>query len=393
MSTPTPAVSEAFFRPIDIRGLHAANRFVMSPMTQMVSPDHIPGRTTVEHYRSRAAGGTGIVVTEGIGVDHPASVDHHAIPRLDGAESVSAWREVTDAVHADGAPIIAQLWHVGPLWGANAVFDPGYREQWDAVRPMRPSGLWGTPGVVSYEQEFVDRWDEPIDPMTEEEIRQTLAAYARSAALAMEAGFDGVEIHGGHGYLPDAFVWHDTNRRTDSWGGDLAARCRYPVELVRGVREAIGEQAALFYRFSQHTQQDYKSRKGDDPEELGVYLNALVDAGVDVLDASARRFDAPTFPELDGEDGALSLAGWARRLTGAPSMAVGGIGIATTLREQNEGRRVEVDGDPMASVDLAAEMALAGQFDLLAVGRMLLRQPDFVDRIGGVDTPTDPEPS
>jgi len=377
VSPPFPALAE----PFTVRGLRARNRVVMSPMTQMTSPDHRPGAETVEHYRARAAGGVGIVVTEGIGIDHPASVDHHRVPRLDGPDAVEVWRPVVDAVHAEGVPIVAQLWHVGPLWGANAQFDPEHAEHWDAVRPMRPSGLWGPAGTTTYTDEAVARWSEPVAAMTTQEIEDCLAAYARSAGLAARAGFDGVEIHGGHGYLPDAFVWSGTNARDDEWGGDLAARSRFPAEVVRRVRAAVGEDRAVFYRFSQHTQQDYRVRKADDPAGLGVYLGALVEAGADVLDASARRFDAPAFPELGGDDGHRSLAGWAHTITGAPSMAVGGIGIATTLREQREGRRADTDGDPLASVAAADARVAAGEFDLLAVGRMLLRDPGFAGSV------------
>ena len=294
---------EALFQPLEIRSLQLANRLAMSPMTRMGCPDALPDEVNRAYYASRAAGGTGLVVTEGIGVDHPTSVDHSWIPRLDTPESVEAWRLVTDAVHAAGGSIIAQLWHVGPLWGANARFDKPNRDRLMEMRPMRPSGLWGTPGVTTYSERSVARWSPEIEPMTEAEIAETIEAYERSAKLAMEAGFDGVTLHGGHGYLLDAFVWADTNRRTDSWGGDLAARVRYPAAVVAAVREAIGPDAPLFYRFSQHTQQDYTARKAENPEELGIYLGALAEAGVDLFDASTRRFSDPAFPELGGDDG------------------------------------------------------------------------------------------
>lgn len=368
------------FQPLRIRGMDLANRFVMSPMTMMTSPGGRPGEKVLEHYRSRAEGGTGLVVTEGIGIDHPAAVDHSAIPRLDAPEAVDAWRTVVDAVHAAGAPIVSQLWHVGPLWGANAMWDTEHRAELEEVRPMRPSGLWGHKGVTTYPDDEVERWLEPIEPMTEAEIEDCLSAYARSAALAVDAGFDAVEIHGGHGYLPDAFVWSETNERTDRWGGDLSARAGFAAEIVRRVRAEIGPDRPLFYRFSQHTQQDYKTLKAASPDDLGVYLGALVEAGVDLLDASARRFDAPAFPELGGADGELSLAGWAKRLTGALAMGVGGVGVATTLREAREGRKAADDGSG-DNIHLAAAAVGRGEFDLLAVGRMHLKNPGYVDSL------------
>lgn len=362
---------EALFQPLEIRSLQLANRLAMSPMTRMGCPDALPDEVNREYYASRAAGGTGLVVTEGIGIDHPTSVDHSWIPRLDTPESVEAWREVTDAVHAAGGSIIAQLWHVGPLWGANARFDKPNRDRLMEMRPMRPSGLWGTPGVTTYSERSVARWAPEIEPMTEAEIAETIEAYARSAKLAMEAGFDGVTLHGGHGYLLDAFVWADTNRRTDSWGGDLAARVRYPAAVVAAVREAIGPDAPLFYRFSQHTQQDYRARKAETPEELGVYLGALAEAGVDLFDASTRRFSDPAFPELGGDDGEVTLAGWARRLTGKASGAVGGVGIGTSLREQKAGAEVR----PSDNVDQVVDLMGRGEFDLISVGRLHLADP------------------
>ena len=362
---------EALFQPLEIRSLQLANRLAMSPMTRMGCPDALPDEVNREYYASRAAGGTGLVVTEGIGIDPPTSVDHAWIPRLDTPESVEAWREVTDAVHAAGGSIIAQLWHVGPLWGANARFDKPNRDRLMEMRPMRPSGLWGTPGVTTYSERSVARWAPEIEPMTEAEIAETIEAYARSAKLAMEAGFDGVTLHGGHGYLLDAFVWADTNRRTDSWGGDLAARVRYPAAVVAAVREAIGPDAPLFYRFSQHTQQDYRARKAETPEELGVYLGALAKAGVDLFDASTRRFSDPAFPELGGDDGEVTLAGWARRLTGKASGAVGGVGIGTSLREQKAGAEVR----PSDNVDQVVDLMGRGEFDLISVGRRHLADP------------------
>ncbi|MDV6298955.1 12-oxophytodienoate reductase [Dietzia maris] len=374
----TPPVApgrEALFRPLEVRSLRLANRLVMSPMTRMGCPDGLPDEVNRDYYADRAAGGTGLVVTEGIGVDHPTSVDHSWIPRLDTPESVSAWRVVTDAVHAAGGRIIAQLWHVGPLWGANARFDRAHRDRLMEMHPMRPSGRWGTPGVTTYSERSVARWSPEVPPMTDGDIAEVIDAFARSARLAMDAGFDGVTLHGGHGYLLDAFVWADTNRRTDDWGGDLAARSRFPAAVVAAVRSAIGPDAPLFYRFSQHTQQDYTVRKATTPDELGVYLGALAEAGVDLLDASTRRFSDAAFPDLGGDDGEVTLAGWARRLTGLPSGAVGGVGIGTSLREQKSGKPA-IAAD---NIDAVVECMERGEFDLISVGRLHLADPSIAE--------------
>lgn len=372
----TPSVApgrDALFRPLEVRSLHLANRLVMSPMTRMDCPGGLPDEINRDYYAARAAGGTGLVVTEGIGVDHPTSVDHSAIPRLDTPESVAAWRVVTDAVHTAGGRIMAQLWHVGPLWGANARFDREHRDRLMELHPMRPSGHWGTPGVTTYSERSIERWSPAVEPMTDADIADVIEAFARSARLALEAGFDGVTLHGGHGYLLDAFIWADTNRRTDRWGGDLASRSRFPAAVVAAVREAIGPDAPLFYRFSQHTQQDYSVRKATTPEELGVYLGALAEAGVDLLDASTRRFNDPAFPELGGDDGEVTLAGWARRLTGLPTGAVGGVGIGTSLREQKSGKPA-IAAD---NIDVVVDCMERGEFDLISVGRLHLADPSI----------------
>lgn len=369
--------AETLLRPFAFKSLALRNRIVMAPMTRMSSPDALPGPDVAAYYARRAAGGTGLITTEGIGVDHPVSVDHARIPRLDSPESVAAWRQVTEAVHAADGQIAAQLWHVGPLWGANAVADsPTERARWEAMRPMRPSGLWGRAGATTYHQDDIDRWAAECAPMTDGEIADVIQSYGCSARLAVEAGFDAVAIHGAHGYLIDAFFWSETNRRRDRWGGDLRARTRFAREVVAAVREAIGPEMALIFRFSQHTQQDFRARKAADPAELEVWLGALVEAGVDVLDSSQRRFDAPAFPERAGADGQRTMAGWAKQLTGAVTSTVGGFGVP---------RSGSPDDDRHAATarDLAAAAHLieSGEVDLVTIGRMHLAAPDVAELI------------
>ena len=367
-----------FFEPITLRGLTIRNRIAMAPMTREHSPDGIPGVNVMNYYRRRAAGGVGLIVTEGTGIDHPASVDGTAIPRLHGEDALAGWKTVVGAVHAEGAMIVPQLWHQGCLRDpARSAFpdDPGHR----------PSGLWGTPGVVSYEPDYVTRVSQPTQPMTDGQIADVIAAYARSARNAVQAGFDGIAIHGAHGYLIDTFFWRDTNRRVDRFNGDAHARSEFGVEVVRAVRREIGEDLPIIFRFSQHKQQDYKARFADTPEELGIILGALSDAGVDLFDASSRRFDMTAF---EGSD--LNLAGWARKLTGKPSMAVGGIGLNNWLQDTFKGR-----GDTIAinNLDEVRRLFDRGMFDMIAVGRALISDPEWAvkARTGAPFIPYDPD--
>jgi len=352
-------VTNPLFQPLRIRSLELSNRIVMSPMTRTYSIEGVPGRDVADYYRRRAEGGTGLIVTEGVAIDHETAVDHANVPNLHTPAAQAGWRKVVDDVHAAGGKIVPQLWHVGPLWGAMTQMEP-------SLKPMRPSGEWGPLGVTSYSAAYVERAQASTEAMTEQDIQDVIDAYVRSAKHAVELGFDGIAIHGGHGYLLDSFFWEGTNQRDDAWGGDLERRTQFPAAVVAAIRAAIGPDLPIIYRFSQHKQQDFTAKIAETPEELGVILGALVDAGVDVLDASIRRFDVPAF---EGSD--LSLAGWAKKLTGAVTMAVGSVGIGKSLRDSRiEGVAPVVDNIPQLE-----ERIGSGEFDLIAIGRLHLADP------------------
>jgi len=364
--TRSPEIMAPFFEPYTLGSLRLRNRVLMAPMTRYYSPEGVPGDNVVEYYRRRAAGGVGLIVTEGIGVDDGMAVENSLIPKLVGAERIAGWQRVTAAVHAEGGAIAAQLWHQGPLRGSQ-------RPEGPYVPGLRPSGLWGTPGFTSCTEEYVARALEPSAPMTEEQIADVIAAYGTSARNARAAGFDGVELHGAHGYMIDAFLWAGTNRRTDRWGGDVRRRAEFAVEVVRAVRAGIGPDKPVVFRFSQHKQQDYDARFAENPDELGIVLNAIADAGADAFHASTRRFNMVAFPEISD----LTLAGWARKLTGKPSIAVGGIGLNNWLQDTLKRR-----GETLAVDNLPELRALfdRGMFDLFAVGRALINDPAWAQK-------------
>lgn len=352
-------MTNPLFQPLRIRSLELSNRIVMSPMTRTYSIEGVPGRDVADYYRRRAEGGTGLIVTEGVAIDHETAVDHANVPNLHTPAAQAGWRKVVDDVHAAGGKIVPQLWHVGPLWGAMTQMDP-------SLKPMRPSGEWGPLGVTSYSAAYVERAQASTEAMTEQDIQDVIDAYVRSAKHAVELGFDGIAIHGGHGYLLDSFFWEGTNQRDDAWGGDLERRTKFPAAVVAAIRAAIGPDLPIIYRFSQHKQQDFTAKIAETPEELGVILGALVDAGVDVLDASIRRFDVPAF---EGSD--LSLAGWAKKLTGAVTMAVGSVGIGKSLRDS----RIEGVASVVDNIPQLEERIGSGEFDLIAIGRLHLADP------------------
>ncbi len=227
-------------------------------------------------------------------------------------------------------------------------------------------------GNHSLTQDYIDTVIAPTRPMTEEEIADVIAAFARAAKNAIGVGFDGIALHGGHGYLIDSFFWHETNKRTDRYGGGLKQRAEFGAELVRAIRREIGPDKPIMFRFSQHKQQDYLARLGQTPDELGVILNALTDAGVDILDASIRVVDTPAF---EGSD--LNLAGWAKKLTGKLTSTVGGIGLSTRLEEMFAGNETTA----IDNLDRVVQRFENGEFDLVLVGRSMLGDASWTNRV------------
>jgi 2,4-dienoyl-CoA reductase-like NADH-dependent reductase (Old Yellow Enzyme family) len=259
---------------------------------------------------------------------------------------------VLDAVHGAGGRIMPQLWHVG------TARKPGSEPNPEAL-PVGPSGLANLEEKVNA-------------PLSDREIAAIIDAYARAAGDARRLGFDGVELHGAHGYLIDQFFWSGTNRRTDRYGGDLVARTRFAADVARACRTAIGEDFPLILRFSQWKLQDYNAKLATTPVELERWLAPLVEAGVDIFHCSTRRFWEP---EFDGS--ALNLAGWTKKLTGRPVITVGSVGLDNDfiagLREQKPGRPTE----------LARLIAMLenGEVDLVAVARALLADPAWAAKI------------
>lgn len=360
------------FTPLRVRALTLRNRIVMSPMTRSRSPDGVPGAEVAAYYQRRAAGETGLIITEGIGIDHPAALGdaglgEHGIPQLHGAAALAGWARATTAVHAAGGAIFPQLWHMGAMRRAGTGPAP-------QAPSCSPSGLWGpAAGLHALAADYVEHMGAaPGAPMTEEDIADVIAAYARSAANAKAAGFDGIALHGGHGYLIDNFLWAGTNRRDDAWGRDLAARSLFAVEVVKAVRAAIGEAMPISMRYSQWKQQDFRARLAHTPQELEAILGPIADAGVDLFEASSRYFGRAEFA-----DSPLSLAGWTRKLTGKLSMTVGGVGLSSGYYDTAAGK-------PAAAVsDFAPlmERFRRGEFDLVQVGRSLLHDPRWTQRL------------
>jgi 2,4-dienoyl-CoA reductase-like NADH-dependent reductase (Old Yellow Enzyme family) len=340
------------FTPSQSKNLSLQNRVVMAPMTRSKSPDGIPTEDVATYYRRRAEGGVGLIVTEGTTVGRPGASNDPNIPNFHTESSLEAWRRVVQEVHAAGGKIAPQLWHMG------MVRKPGTGPYPEGPSDG-PSGLSGSGKQVA-------------EPMSESDIADTIAAFAEAAGRAKEIGFDAVELHGAHGYLLDQFFWEQSNRRTDSYGGDLIRRTRFASDIVQAVRRQVGPDFAIILRFSQWKQQDYAARLATSPTELAAFLEPLTAAGVDIFHCSTRRFWEPEF-----EGSHLNLAGWTKNITGLPTITVGSVGLkGNDFIHAFKGESAEV-----GELGELEERLRKNEFDLVAVGRALISDPQWPAKV------------
>lgn len=346
---------EVLFQPFRIKTLQLENRVVMAPMTRAFSPHGVPGEDVAAYYRRRVEGKVGLLLSEGTVIDRPASRNEPGIPFFHGAAALAGWKRVIDEVHAAGGKMGPQLWHVGSVKGGSG---------WEPDAPVEsPSGLVA-PGQPRGEA------------MSEAAVVDTIAAFGRAAADAKRLGFDVVEIHGAHGYLIDQFFWAGTNQREDRFGGaTLQERTRFAAEVIKSVRHAVGPDFPVILRISQWKQQDYGTRLAHTPEAMASWLVPLVEAGVDILHCSQRRFWDAEFPEIDGELG-LNFAGWAKKLTGAATISVGSVGLSNDFMSAFAGQ----DSSPASLENLVRRMERE-EFDLIAVGRALLHDASWATKV------------
>ncbi len=346
-----PNSVDYLFTPFRVGTLALKNRIVMAPMTRSFSPGHAPGPDVAAYYRRRAEGSVGLILSEGVSPNAVTATGTPDVPNIVTEEAKAGWKKVADAVKGAGGTMGLQIWHEGP-----------YRN------PVKTEH----PDVASWSASGFKVAGKPLwPPMNEAEIETAIAEFVAAAVATKDAGFDCVEFHGAHSYLIDSFFWAETNQRTDKWGGDWAGRTRLACEIIRRTRAAVGADFPLIIRISQWKQQDFAARSAATPDEFGKWLALLVDAGIDVIHCSQRRFWEPAF---DGSD--LNVAGWAKKLTGKPTISVGSVGLAGDFTAAYSGEVAKP-----ASLDRLVEMMERGDFDLIAVGRALLQDPDWAEKI------------
>jgi 2,4-dienoyl-CoA reductase-like NADH-dependent reductase (Old Yellow Enzyme family) len=365
MSEAEVAVAEAsevdpLFSAITINGAIARNRFVL-PAMQRASFGFRPTERMVELLRGAAEGGTGMIISEGSSPDHPAAYWQQIFSVI-GDDTIADWRRVANAVlSTDDVLFLMQLWHPGAL----RLVTPEMHNPYPDYPSLSPSGLVqeGRPNGVA---------------MSAQDLDETKKAYVKAALIAQELGAHGIEVHSCHGYLLDLFLWHETNKRMDDYGGTtLTERAAYPAEIVAAIREATGPDFVISFRFSQWKEVDYAAKIARHPDELGPFLERIERAGANLFNVSTRRFDAPAWPELDPR---RSLASWVKGMTRVPVVAIGSVGLSTDWARDmldDQEPRLQIEDD-LVRVRRGLE---AGDFDLIAAGRAQVANPQLVNRV------------
>lgn len=348
---------EPLFQPFQLGNLKLDNRIIFPPMGLEVCEEGVPGEDAAVYYARRASGGASLVITEGAYIDHPSSGDNPLLGRFHGKAAFEGWRNVAKRVHGAGSYVVPELWHVGLIYRGPDLITGGDVNFRPELGQISPSG-------------YIEPGKRVCEGMTQRQIDEVIECYGKGAAKAVELGFDGIELHGAHGYLIDQFFWSALNKRTDRYGGDPRSRGQFAAEVISECRRHLAPGMPIILRISQFKLVDYNARMADTPEELEQLLAPIVEAGVDLFDCSQRRFWEPAF-----EGSELNLAGWTKKVTGVPTVTIGSIGLdCDMLASLGQGQTAECN---LASLDLLMERFDRGDFDLIAVGRAMIAQPDW----------------
>ena len=334
------------FEPYKIKNTLLRNRIAMAPMTRNQSPEGIPTNEVVSYYKRRAEADVGLIITEGVEVSHKASSAYPDVPRLDSEKARDGWKRVVGGIKEHDGAVIAQLWHCG-----------GFRKL----------GMGPNPEVPGHTASGLVRPGKRVaHAMSSEDIKETIDAFASDAKYCEEIGFDGVEIHGAHGYLIDNFFWRGTNEREDLYGGSIEKRSQLAANIVKAIRSNVSNNFIVGLRFSQWKQQDYEAKLAASSEELLKVIKQPVDAGLDYLHSSMRRFWES---EFEGSD--ENLAFWTKKLTGLPTISVGSVGLDSDFIDMS------APASPR-NIDKAISDITNKKYDMVAVGRALLADHEWV---------------
>jgi 2,4-dienoyl-CoA reductase-like NADH-dependent reductase (Old Yellow Enzyme family) len=336
------STTQRVLEPGQIGRVQLKNRLSVAPMTRVSAmADGTPTARMVEYYRAFAAGGFGLIVTEGTYPDDRSSQGYFNQPGIVTRSHVDGWRRITDAVHEADGVIFLQIMHAGALSQCNrATIAPS------AVKPL------GTKMP-----EYGGTGEFPIpNAMSKLDLQQTVESFANAASRAEVARFDGIEIHGANGYLLDQFLTTYTNQRTDEYGGKVGNRVRFLFEVAQAVRDSVSSGFVVGIRVSQTKVNDLHYRWPDGKEDCEVIFPRLAAAGIDYFHVASQGRDwLETATITEG----LTITKLARQLTGVPVIANGG----------------------MNELALAEMVVGCGHADIVSLGRGALANPDWPNRL------------
>lgn len=342
-------MSNTLFTPTQLGGLSLKNRIVMAPLTRSRAIGNTPNALMAQYYRQRAE--AGLIITEGTSPS-PNGVGYARIPGLFNAEQVQGWRRVTDGVHRAGGKIFVQLMHTGRA---------SHPANLPAGASVQAPSAITLPGEVWTDANGMQPYPVPRE-MSEADIASTIAEYAASAKLAMQAGFDGVELHAANGYLIDQFLNTASNQRNDRWGGTVENRIRFAVEVAKATVAAIGAE-----------------RVGMRISPYGVFNAMAPDAEMDALYLSLIE-------ELNTL-GLLYIHVVDHSAMGAPEVSPV---LKASIRATFKGKYILSGGYDLAraNTDLDAQRG-----DLVAFGRPFISNPDLVSKLRSGQTLAAPDAS
>ena len=332
--TPTPPM----FTPYTVRGVTLKNRIVVSPMAQYSATDGLAGDYHLVHLGARAMGGAGLVFAEMTCVSSEGRITP-GCPGLYRPEHTKAWKRIADWIHANSdAKFAIQIGHAGPKAST--------RLAWDGIDQPLESGNW--PIIAASPQQYLEGVSQTARAMTREDMDQVKAQFVASTQAAIEAGADWLELHCAHGYLLSSFISPITNKRKDEYGGSMANRLRYPLEVFNAVRAVWPADKPMSVRISAH---DWVEG-GITPADAVEIAKAFKAAGADMIDCSSGQVSKREKP-VYGRMFQTPFADRIRQEAGIPTIAVGAISEA----------------------DHANSILAAGRADLCAVARPHLANP------------------
>jgi 2,4-dienoyl-CoA reductase-like NADH-dependent reductase (Old Yellow Enzyme family) len=331
------------FTPYRLGLLSLPNRIALAPMTRTsAEPSGLVNDRMVRYYTRFAAGGFGLIITEGTYPDLMHSQAYANQPGIADEEQAVSWKPVVDAVHREGGRIICQLMHAGSLVQHNR-----YVREAIAPSAVKPKGKQleehGGSGEFSVPRE-----------MTLEQINAVVEGFASAALRAKQAGFDGVEVHAANGYLLDQFLTDDTNRRTDEYGGSTENRVRLTARVLEAIRQAVGPDFTVGVRISQGKVNDFDHKWRNGAEDARIIFGALAAAKADYIHTTEYKAFRPAFAGSES-----TLAALAKTYSGLPVIANGKL------------------GDPAQADRMLAE----GDADLAAIGTSALVNPDWPRKV------------